>query len=55
MQHQAKVTLNCNTGNLESTHVHTSTNTRFVYKRLSWCWQTCMTRLEVSQGQQTQY
>jgi len=25
------------------------------YKKLSWCWQTCATRLEVSQGHQTWY
>jgi len=26
-----------------------------VDKKLSWCWQTCATRLEVSQHHQTQY
>jgi len=26
---------------------------RKLYKKLSWCWNTCATRLEVSQGHQT--
>jgi len=29
--------------------------TMFDNKKLNWCWQTCATRLEVSQGHKTWY